>query len=159
MGTTIAFLVAGASLVFLAWRGFPLRFGASRKSNDETRRQHATERFVTMLNPIRNRIAAERGNHRTLWVRSRMEIGNACQVLRPHLDDQDVDRLDAAYQRFKCIPEEAFRTKPAGNASDRAGSWLDHTAVKHVMLESIREMTKIATARSPIQLMAALSTN
>ena len=159
MGTTIVFLLIGASLVCLAWRGFPLRIGAARKSNDGTRRQDAAERFVTMLNPIRNRIAAERGNHRTLWVRSRIEIGNACQVLRPHLDDGDVDRLDAAYQRFKCIPEEAFRSKPAGNAPAGAESGLDHLAVKHVMLESIREMARIANAPSPIQLMAALSTN
>lgn len=146
-------------MVYLGTRGFPLNIGLFRKSNDESRHQEAAERFIEMLTPIRDRIATERGNHRTVWVRSRMEIGNACQHLRPHLDECDVVRLDAAYQRFKCIPKEAFGQTSAADTSGGAAFGQDQAAVKHVMLASINDMVKISNARLSIHLMGSLSTN
>ena len=150
MGMALVFLLIGAGLVYVARRGFPLAQRASADLDDEVEQTNPAERFVEMMNPIRDRIVAEQGNHRTVWIRSRIEIGNACQRLRPHMDETSGRRLDAAYQRFNCIPEEAFSALPRRMGSGGTVSRLDQSAVKEVMLESITDILNVATRQATV---------
>jgi len=118
--------------------------GATSKPGGRRMRREAGENFVALISPIRDRIATERGDHRTVWVRSKIELGNACQDLRPHLAESDGVGLDAAYRRFMDISGELLEPRRMKNPPPGEGVRLDYSVAKNAMLEPIKEMVRIA---------------
>ncbi|MBI1177434.1 hypothetical protein GC207_08335 [bacterium] len=144
MGTATFIFLLGLAVVLAGWQALP-RINAYLEVRRAKRlREEASEQFLELITPIRDRIAGERADHRTAWITSRMEIANACSLLGPHLDDVSVSRLDAAYLRYTKLSEKTLEPRKIGTPPPGEGFRLDYASVKEAMLEPIREMVQIA---------------